>query len=297
MKKICACCITVLILAALLTSCFSQETTVTMIDSAKSLSVGKTYTLQYTLTPQNSNEKLTWTSSDDEIATVENGKVTALKPGGTQIKVTTAGGKSAVCNLTVKPIDITKIEINPSSVTIKKGSSEVLSAKIYPSAAANAEVKWRSSNASVATVTDDGMVSAKGAGTAVITATADNGKSGTAVINVETKKTKPTTSPAKIIIMRDLPDNPNNYRWIFSNSDTEYLTHSDVDGLTRDQAQWAINELCARHGYIFKRQYWNDVFSSYPKTTSSLNEAVSYFNATEKHNYNLLASHRDKVSR
>lgn len=301
MKRLSACVLAVLMLTAVLTSCFQQETNITMIDSTKTLSVGKTYTLQYSLTPPNSNEKLIWTSSDEEIATVENGTVTALKPGETDVKVTTAGGKSAVCNLTVKAIDITKIVLSPSSVKIKKGSTEKLSAKIYPSTAEDAELTWDSSNSSVATVSDDGTVSAEGTGSATITATADNGKSGSAVINVYTKSSssKKTTTIINYYSYtpRQIGDRFTS-DFVFSDSSYRYLSDSEVNSLSDSDTQKAINEIYARHGNAFSTAYWRNYFNQYswyrnysPKRKVSQADC----NSIEKANLNKLINHRNAI--
>ncbi len=67
------------------------------------LTEGEEVTLKATVTPDNaSNKNVTWTSSNPEVATVENGKVTAVKAGTTTITVTTVdGAKTAKCEVTV----------------------------------------------------------------------------------------------------------------------------------------------------------------------------------------------------
>ena len=64
---------------------------------------GRTLTLKATMTPSSSTDKLTWTSSNKKVATVDkNGKVKALKKGTATITVKTASGKKAACKITVK---------------------------------------------------------------------------------------------------------------------------------------------------------------------------------------------------
>lgn len=64
---------------------------------------GRTLTLKATMTPSSSTDKLTWTSSNKKVATVDkNGKVKALKKGTATITVKTASGKKATCKITVK---------------------------------------------------------------------------------------------------------------------------------------------------------------------------------------------------
>ena len=64
---------------------------------------GRTLTLKATMTPSSSTDKLTWTSSNKKVATVDkNGKVKALKKGTVTITVKSASGKKATCKIIVK---------------------------------------------------------------------------------------------------------------------------------------------------------------------------------------------------
>ena len=77
-------------------------TSVTLNTTSTPLTVGKTLTLTATVMPDNATDKtVTWTSSNPGVATVENGRVTAIAEG-TTIITATAGGKSATCEVTVK---------------------------------------------------------------------------------------------------------------------------------------------------------------------------------------------------
>ena len=78
-----------------------KVTKVELSQSALTLDVGESETLTATITPDNATDKsVTWTSEDEDIATVENGKVTAVGTGSTTIKAT-VDGKSASCEVTV----------------------------------------------------------------------------------------------------------------------------------------------------------------------------------------------------
>ena len=80
-----------------------KPTSVTLNASKKSITVGKTATLTATIQPANAtNQKITWVSSAPDVATVEDGKVTAKKTGTAKIYAYTYNGKYKICTVTVK---------------------------------------------------------------------------------------------------------------------------------------------------------------------------------------------------
>ena len=138
-----------------------------------SVTVGDTVNVKAIIKPDNySNKKVTWESSDDDTATVdENGVVTTLQTG----IVTITGTSEANAEYT----DSVVIQINPVSVTgitingynkdyLTKNESVQLTAVAEPQNAEDKELTWSSSNKNVATVDQTGNVTAKGQGTAVI---------------------------------------------------------------------------------------------------------------------------------
>ncbi len=80
----------------------TNPTKVTLNKTSATLTVGKTMTLKATLSPKKATSKLTWTSSNKKIATVDSsGKVKGVKAGTATITVKTANGKKATCKVTV----------------------------------------------------------------------------------------------------------------------------------------------------------------------------------------------------
>ena len=83
-------------------------------------------------------------------------------------------------------ISVSSVSLSKTSITIKEGSSESLSATVSPSDAQNKAVSWSSSNSSVATVDNSGRVTGVKAGSATITVTtSDGGKTATCSVTVE----------------------------------------------------------------------------------------------------------------
>lgn len=126
-----------------------------------------------------STSKLTWTSSDESIATVDsNGVVTGIKNGKVIITVTSSNGISTTCvvNIVNEAIKVKKIVLSPESLSLSAGTMEQLVAKIEPENATERELIWSSSDPSIATVDSSGRITGIKAGTVTITAKTLDGK-------------------------------------------------------------------------------------------------------------------------
>ena len=98
-------------------------------------------------------------------------------------------------------IPVTGVSLDESSITLDVGGNQTLTATVTPEDATNKKVRWSSDNEDVATVSEDGVVTAVAGGTAVITATTHDGlftASCTVTVNA------PATAPN--IITDTLPD-------------------------------------------------------------------------------------------
>lgn len=105
--------------------------------------------------------------------------------------VTLEAGKyyQSAVTMTIVVIPLTSITLNKTATEIIVGDTETLQATIAPSDASNKSVAWSSNNTAVATVSTTGKVTAKSAGTAVITATAKDGSGVKATCTVTVKAT------------------------------------------------------------------------------------------------------------
>lgn len=167
-----------------------KVTSVKLNKTAATLAKGKTLTLTATVSPSNAtNKKVTWSSSNTKVATVNSsGKVTAVAAGTATITCkTNNNNKTATCKITVSPTKVTGISIAKTAF-LYPGNSTKLTATIAPSNADNKTVKWTSSNSNVATVDSTGTVRAVAPGTVNITCTAQDGskKSATCKVTVGT---------------------------------------------------------------------------------------------------------------
>lgn len=159
----------------------SQECVVTVTTPLKGIEVtgttnevkkGETTTLTVTYNPTDADitGNVEWNSSDKNIAEVKDGVVTAKKEG-TVVITAKVGTFTADYNLTVKEIHLTEIQ-TAKTVELVKGKTKQLTVSYLPEDTTdNKTVVWSSNNKEVATVSKDGMVTAKKAGVAEITAT------------------------------------------------------------------------------------------------------------------------------
>ena len=143
-----------------------------------SMKVGETTTLRTSILPNDADNKdLVWTSSNESVATVENGVVTAHAGGKARVRVEPADGSDHFddCEITVfQPV--IGVNVEPRTLTLKSiGATKQLTADVLPENADNRNVKWSSVNTSVCFVMDNGTVVAVSEGSSVVTATTVDG--------------------------------------------------------------------------------------------------------------------------
>ncbi|HYS59088.1 MAG TPA: alkaline phosphatase family protein [Gemmatimonadales bacterium] len=148
--------------------------------------------MQLTATPRDASgnpltgRAISWSSSDNTIATVSSsGLVTGVVAGAVTITATSEG-QSGTASITVSGVPVASVTVSPASASVPAGQTVQLSATLRDANGTiltGRSVTWASNNTPVATVTGTGLVTAKVAGSATITATSE-GQSGTAAITV-----------------------------------------------------------------------------------------------------------------
>ena len=148
--------------------------------ASMTLREGEKGTLTATVEPANAtNKNVEWWTTDLDIVCVTSspggstGYVEARKAGKATVTVKTEDGEfSASCEITVekKEVPVTGISIEPSSLKLPVGDTYSLIPHVQPSDATNHDIKWLSTNESVATVNAEGKVTAVAAGSAEIRA-------------------------------------------------------------------------------------------------------------------------------
>lgn len=153
-----------------------KVTGISLDKTSVNLKKGDTAVIHAVVSPSDaSNKNVIWTSSASSVASVDNtGKVTAVGVGTATITVTTVdGGYKTACQFFVTQ-GVKGISLNKTSVFIKPHNQETLSVNFQPTNAANKNIIWTSSNPAVASVSH-GTITAYKPGTAVITATSEDG--------------------------------------------------------------------------------------------------------------------------
>lgn len=176
-------------------------TKVTLSETTATMTIGGELELTATIEPKNAtDQRLTWSSSDTGVATVDsNGKVTAKAAGTATITATAASGITAACEITVSDevIEVTAVSLDRTKATIKVGKSLQLTATIEPSGATDQKLEWTSSDSDIAIVTD-GRVTGVAPGEVTITVKTTNGKTATCTITVEKTKGVPDVPGVEI---------------------------------------------------------------------------------------------------
>lgn len=176
-------------------------TKVTLSETTATMTIGGELELTATIEPKNAtDQRLTWSSSDTGVATVDsNGKVTAKAAGTATITATAASGITAACEITVSDevIEVTAVTLDRTEATVKVGKSLQLTATIEPSGATDQKLEWTSSDSDIAIVTD-GRVTGVALGEVTITVKTTNGKTATCTITVEKTKGVPDVPGVEI---------------------------------------------------------------------------------------------------
>ena len=298
------------------------------------IKVNETGTLSAVITPENAeNKTIVWSSSNEAVATVENGIVSAKKSGTATITAAAADGSevTATCTVTV-PVSTTGVTLNKETTSITKGGTETLVATVAPANATNQNVTWSSSNTAVATV-EDGVVTAVDGGTAMITVTTADGSftdtcEVTVIVPVESVSLDQTelnlkhgdvTSDPVTLTATVLPANATNKAVAWTSSDetvakvengvvtpvgagTAVITVVTVDGSKKATCEVAVVENYAVTGQVLLHDGTQPGHAVNVKImrgatkvmeTDTLNDGSYVLRGVETGTYNLIATEHD----
>ncbi len=156
---------------------FTYPEKVTMTKSLE-LSLNNTKRLKAKLTPKKvTDPTITWSSTKPGVVSVdENGVITGLKVGKATITARTCNGKKAKCKVTVKKVKLKSVDFKKLYVTMHPGETFETRIKLKPSNTSWPGIDYTSSDPTVATVDEAGVITALTCGTTTITAVSQHKK-------------------------------------------------------------------------------------------------------------------------
>ena len=220
-----------------------RVTEITLDESEVILQIEETAVLNITVLPTNAaNTAIIWSSSDITIATVDpSGLVTAVSEGNAIITATSEdGGFTATSNVTVTvPVTITEISIDPEEVILQIEETIALSIIVTPEEAAGPNVNWSSSDTSIATVDENGVVTAIAIGSVVITAATDDANHmATSMVTVA----PPTLVTGIVVNPTELAMNIGNMAVLTVSISPDDATNTQVNWLSSDEGIVSVDE-------------------------------------------------------
>ena len=238
------------------------------LTGSSTISVGEASEFTVGFEPSNTTYKnVTWSSSDNTIATVSNnGIVTGIKDGKVTITVTGYNGTKDITaskEVTVNKVYVSSVSITEGSSTIYTGDTTQLVAVVSPTNAYDKNVTWVSSDPTVASVNSNGLVSGVSQGSATITVTTvgtdSNGNTKSATFDITVNK----KSASDIVDTISYSDTENELSgkgattWFdFTvTKNVTYTIHSMGLGTSTEALKWNGN------GYIYNSTSCEDIKS------------------------------------
>ena len=212
------------------------------------LKVGDTYNLSCEISPSNAtNKNVEWSSSNYDVVSVENGKVTAKSKGEATITVKSLDtGVTATCSIKVLN-KVTSVSLSNKEINLNKGETHNLTYTILPDDAANKDVEWSSSNPDVVSV-ENGKITAKNVGNAIITLKAiETGITATCNVTVTSKVENISLEKEEYTVIKDryltitpiiTPDDATNKKYSITSEDENIVKIEDgkIKGVDIGQA-------------------------------------------------------------
>lgn len=290
----------IMLVPFMLCSCFAKQAeSISLNYEEIELHVGDTKHISVTVEPEGADAgKISWSSSDNKIVAVDDGTITGKSKGTAVVTAESESGLKRLCNVTVLDKEIESVTLSESSTSVKKGSRIQLEAKVKPVDAPSDSLVWSSSKPEIASVDSNGMVLGESEGIATITCESENGKKATCTVTVKdnnqnatvpaTESYTKSTEPTKKSAVSSRTEESSRYSGsIIPQSSERKLTIGEVTGLG-DRAQDAINEIYARHGYVFKTRSIQQYYESQSWYHKNYNFSESDLTDIESYNIGLL---------
>lgn len=202
---------------------------ITLNKTSITLTLGTFETLSALVLPDNTtNKTVVWTSNDENVAKVSSsGNVMAVGIGNTYITAS-CGNAKATCSVTVFPIEASNVFLDKTSLDLKIGEYYTFTATVVPEATSDKTIIWSSSNDNIATITENGVITAVGIGSAMITAKCGNASATCAVtvkpvlvesVSLNTPNLSLAIGESEQLSITVLPENSTNKEVVWASND------------------------------------------------------------------------------
>lgn len=238
-----------LLLVFSLTGCGEKKLEKISLSVDKLIPINETKEIRVTYEPQEVKEDITWSSSNEEIASVSNGIITAKGVGNATITATTTSGIKDQVNIEVYQ-KVESLILDKTNVEFYVGDTSQVNATITPEEATYKDITWTSSNNSVASV-ENGLITAKGTGEATITATTKDGVSQNCSVVVKEKPIEYSGSGDKIISNVKIPSGT--YKAVMSNSGRSNFIVKFYESANDSYGDLLANEIGTYNGSVVIR--------------------------------------------
>lgn len=256
-----------------MTSCSKDENikkvikvkTIQIVPSSLSIVEEQTKELTVSILPKDAtNQSIIWKSSDESIATIsDKGILKAIKEGNATITASTSNDIKTTCQVAVsaKAIEVETIQLSFTEFGLYEGNTKAITAKILPENATDKTIKWTSSDPSIASIDDTGIITGISAGSVTIKATSGDGKAESICtgkilktvdvtgINFIYPCTELYVGNKKYIVRDILPKEATNQDLKWSSSDDKLAT-VDYDGVVTAVAVGTVTITATAHNGI-----------------------------------------------
>lgn len=165
----------------------AERVTVSGLPKSTPFYIGETLTLAAAISPENvDNPSIIWSSSNEEIATVStDGEVTLNAEGAVEILATASNGVVGKVAINVQEKYVETVEIEEDEIELLLGDEYTIAVLVSPDDATYPELTWEIDDSEIASISEDGILTALACGEAIITATSTNNISDTVVVKVD----------------------------------------------------------------------------------------------------------------
>lgn len=233
----------------LVTGCGEKKLESISLSVDKLIPINETKEVKVEYKPESVKEEITWSSSNEEIASVSNGIITAKSIGNVKITATTTSGIKNQVNIEVYQ-KIESLTLDKSNVELYVGDTSHVTATITPEEATYKEITWTSSNNSIVSV-ENGLITAKDTGEAIITATTKDGVSQKCNIVVKEKPIEFSGSGDKIISNVNIPKGT--YKAVMSNNGRSNFIVKFYENSNDSYGDLLANEIGTYNGSVVIR--------------------------------------------